>query len=222
MSNKKAPHRKGKVQLINGNDMYEKRRKSLGNKRNDIPKHCIDEITKIYGNFRETEVCKIFANDEFGYSKIVVERPLLDEKGMPVLKKGIKQADASLRDTENVPLTEAVEMYFNFTEVKTRNIDFQVKSALQFKMGTIIRKLKTWSDDDIGEIYSNYLVVFPETIMINGLNLEFDFLTQRVAIVKERGIITSAYIAMFPNTTVYRSMLAIFLKHMIFVWRFTL
>lgn len=112
LSNKKAPYRRGKVQLINANDMYEKRRKSLGNKRNDIPKHCIDEITKIYGDFRETETCKIFDNEEFGYSKIVVERPLLDEKGMPVLKKGAKQADAGLRDTENVPLTEDIEMYF--------------------------------------------------------------------------------------------------------------
>ena len=99
LSNKKAPHRKGKVQLINANELYEKRRKSLGNKRNDIPKHYINEITKIFGDFRETEISKIFDNDEFGYAKIVVERPLLDEKGQPMLKKGVKQPDTSLRDT---------------------------------------------------------------------------------------------------------------------------
>lgn len=112
LSNKKAPHRKGKVQLINANDMYEKRRKSLGNKRNDIPKHYINEITKIYGDFRESAISKIFENDEFGYAKIFVERPLLDEKGKPALKKGVKQPDASIRDTENVPLTEDIDSYF--------------------------------------------------------------------------------------------------------------
>jgi type I restriction enzyme M protein len=112
LSNKKTNHRKGKVQLINANDMYEKRRKSLGSKRNDIPKHYIEEITRIYGDFKESNISKIFGNDEFGYSKIVVERPLMDEKGKPVLKNGKKQADPSLRDTENVPLTEDIDSYF--------------------------------------------------------------------------------------------------------------
>ncbi|MHB8276982.1 MAG: type I restriction-modification system subunit M [Candidatus Humimicrobiaceae bacterium] len=112
LSNKKAAHRRGKVQLINANDMYEKRRKSLGNKRNDIPIRYIDEITKIYGNFKETEISKIFHNEGFGYAKIVVERPLLDEKGKLVLKKGEKQPDSSLRDTESVPLSEDIDSYF--------------------------------------------------------------------------------------------------------------
>jgi type I restriction enzyme M protein len=112
LSNKKAPHRRGKVQLINANEMYEKRRKSLGNKRNDIPKHFINEITKIYGDFKGTEVCKIFDNEELGYAKIVVERPLLGDNGKPILKKGQKQPDSSLRDTENVPLTEDIDDYF--------------------------------------------------------------------------------------------------------------
>ena len=92
--------------------MYEKRRKSLGNKRNDIPKHYINDITKVYGDYRETEISKIFDNEEFCYAKIVVERPLLDEAGNPLLKKGVKQPDTSLRDTENVPLAEDIENYF--------------------------------------------------------------------------------------------------------------
>lgn len=112
LSNKKAPHRRGKVQLINANEMYEKRRKSLGNKRNDIPKHYIDEITKIYGDFKATEVSKIFNNEEFGYAKIVVERPLLDDNGKPIFKRGEKQPDSNLRDTENVPLTDDIDSYF--------------------------------------------------------------------------------------------------------------
>ena len=112
LNNKKPNIRKGKVQLINANQMYEKRRKSLGNKRNDIPKHYIDEITNIYANFKETEISKIFDNEEFGYSKIVVERPEKDENGNIITKNGKHVADTNLRDTENVPLKENIQEYF--------------------------------------------------------------------------------------------------------------
>ena len=112
LSNKKAEHRKGKVQLINANGLFEKRRKALGNKRNDISEAQIAEITRVYGDFTENEISKIFSNEEFGYSKITVERPLKDENGEPVLKKGKPQPDAALRDTENVPLTENIQAYF--------------------------------------------------------------------------------------------------------------
>lgn len=113
ISNKKAGTvREGKVQLINANNLYEKRRKSLGNKRNDISEEQIAEITRIYGDFKETEISKIFDNSDFGYTKIVVERPLRDESGNLVLKKGKPQPDADLRDTENVPLKENIEDYF--------------------------------------------------------------------------------------------------------------
>lgn len=76
LSNKKADYRKGKVQLINANLLFEKRRKALGNKRNDIAESQIEEITQIYGDFKETEISKIFNNEDFGYSKITVERPV--------------------------------------------------------------------------------------------------------------------------------------------------
>lgn len=113
LSNKKlGTKREGKVQLINAHELFEKRRKSLGNKRNDIPESAIEEITQIYGDFRENEISKIFDNEDFGYTKIVVERPLRDEQGELVLKKGKKQPDTSMRDTENVPLKEDINDYF--------------------------------------------------------------------------------------------------------------
>lgn len=113
LSNKKAgTKREGKVQLINANGLFEKRRKALGNKRNDIPESAIEKITRLYGDFRETEISKIFDNEDFGYTKITVERPLRDENGELVLKKGKKQPDSSLRDTENVPLKEDIDKYF--------------------------------------------------------------------------------------------------------------
>jgi type I restriction enzyme M protein len=112
LSNKKPKKRKGKVQLINANGLYEKRRKALGNKRNDIPKTAIDEITRVYGAFKENEISKIFDTEDFGFSKITVERPLLDDHSKPLLKKGKPQPDAGLRDTENVPLKEDINEYF--------------------------------------------------------------------------------------------------------------
>ena len=111
LSNNKEKRRIGKVQLINANGLYEKRRKSLGNKRNDIPKSAIEEITKIYGDFKETKISKIFKNEDFGYRKVVVERPLKDENGNLILKKGKPQPDSKLRDTENIPLSEDIDEY---------------------------------------------------------------------------------------------------------------
>ena len=113
LSNKKAgTKRAGKVQLIDANGLFEKRRKALGNKRNDIPQSAIAEITQIYGDFKTNAISKIFDNEDFGYTKITVERPLRDAKGELVLKAGKKQADTSLRDTESVPLKEDIKEYF--------------------------------------------------------------------------------------------------------------
>ena len=72
----RGPVRTGKIQLVNAVDFYQKMRKSLGNKRNEISEEQIKEITRIYGDFKENEYCKIFDNEDFGYQKIVVERPL--------------------------------------------------------------------------------------------------------------------------------------------------
>lgn len=109
---KKGTRREGKVQLINANGLFEKRRKSLGSKRNDIPEDAITKITRLYGDMAEGEISRVFDTTDFGYTKIVVERPLLDEHGKPVLKKGKLQPDKALRDTENVPLKEDIRAYF--------------------------------------------------------------------------------------------------------------
>lgn len=76
VTNKKSDERKGKVQLINAVDFSEKMRKSLGNKRNMISEEQIEEITRIYGEFKEGKYCKIFDNEDFGYQRICVEQPI--------------------------------------------------------------------------------------------------------------------------------------------------
>ncbi|EOQ01911.1 SAM-dependent DNA methyltransferase [Bacillus wiedmannii] len=122
-------HRQGKVQLIDASNMYEKRRKSIGNKRNDITEDCRNMIIQAYGEFKEKEYLledgrkvesKIFENDFFGFNKVTVDSPLKDENGELILKKGKIQPDASLRDTEDIPLTEDIEEYFE-REVKPYN-----------------------------------------------------------------------------------------------------
>ena len=121
-SKNKPAYREGKVQLIDASHCYETRRKSIGTKRNDITDQCRELIVKAYGSFENCAVygdksgiyceSKIFETVEFGYNKIVVERPQRDENGEIVLKKGKPVADASLRDTENVPLTQDIDRYF--------------------------------------------------------------------------------------------------------------
>ena len=76
VTNRKPKNRRGKIQLVNAVGFFEKMRKSLGNKRHVISDKQIDEITKLYGGFKETKLVKIFDNDDFGYSRITVERPL--------------------------------------------------------------------------------------------------------------------------------------------------
>lgn len=76
LTNRKEKSRKGKVQLINAVEKFEKMRKSLGSKRNLITDSQIIEITKTYGEFKENAITKIFDNDDFGYERITVERPL--------------------------------------------------------------------------------------------------------------------------------------------------
>ena len=76
VTNRKTEHRQGKIQLIDARGLFQKMRKSLGNKRNELSDDHIAEITRIYGEFREGPCCKIFDNEDFGYLKITVERPL--------------------------------------------------------------------------------------------------------------------------------------------------
>lgn len=76
LSNRKAEHRKGKVQLINASERYEKLRKNLGSKTCQFSQAHIDEITDIFLNFKPTSDSKIFDNDDFGYYKITIDRPL--------------------------------------------------------------------------------------------------------------------------------------------------
>ena len=122
VSNRKPEARRGKVQLIDASGFWQKMRKSLGSKRKELSPEHIEEITKLFGNFKNVKkdgvpISRIFKNEDFGYRTITVERPARDAKGKIVLGtkgkgKDKPVPDSNLRDTENVPLSEEEETYF--------------------------------------------------------------------------------------------------------------
>ena len=113
LTNKKEKHRKGKVQLINGSSYFQKMRKSLGSKRNELATDHIQQIQDLYFAFEENEHSKIFDNEDFGFYQITVHQPEKDENGKIMLdSKGKMKSDSSLKDIENVPMKESIEAYF--------------------------------------------------------------------------------------------------------------
>ncbi len=115
ISNVKEEKRKGKVQLINAssNEFFQKMRKSLGSKRNELTNQHIEVIQEMYFAFEENEYSKIFDNQDFGSYQISVHQPEKDEDGNIVLDgKGKPKSDSSLKDIENVPMKENIDTYF--------------------------------------------------------------------------------------------------------------
>jgi len=115
----KAPERAGKVLLIDASKCFEKRRKSLGNKRNEFTDPCIDLIAQAYNAFVDgvytqgdlTVEAKVKDNEDFKFTKVVVETPLRDEDGHPLLKRGKPQPDTAKRDTEVIPCKQDIADY---------------------------------------------------------------------------------------------------------------
>ena len=121
LNNRKEPHRQGKVQLIDASSIYSKMRKGFGNKSNELLEHHIQEISKTFIDFKETEISRIFDNDDFAYWSITVDRPLrlswqlLDEKLsevenqetlLPILKLLQKKLETSIHTDFNILLSE--------------------------------------------------------------------------------------------------------------------
>lgn len=131
LSNKKPEHRQGKVQLINASMYFNKMRKSLGNKRNEMTVDQINELTKVYGNFVENDISKIFPNEYFGFRKVTVLTPEEDEKGNVIKNKtGNIMINKELTDTESIPLSENVN-------------DYMEREVIPFNKNAYIDELKT-------------------------------------------------------------------------------
>jgi len=97
VTNRKAKQRRGKVQLVNAAGFFKKMKRSLGNKRHEICEPQRDEITRLYGEFKEGEHVRIFANEDFGYRRITVERPLRLSFGATPERLAALEADAAFQ-----------------------------------------------------------------------------------------------------------------------------
>jgi len=117
VTNKKSDERKGKVQLIDGSSFYKEMKKSLGSKRKEISIEQSDKLFNIYKSFEEGDFSKIYSNNFFGYTKVVVEQPLKENGEVVTNKKGELKSDSSKRDNERVPLSDDINEYFD-REVK--------------------------------------------------------------------------------------------------------
>lgn len=111
VTNRKAPNRRGKVQLINATEMKTPLRKNLGEKNCELSEADRLHIIDLLINFEETPESKIFDNEEFGYWEVPVLRPKRDKEGNIVYKKAKKGQEPEIEyaknrnECERIPLT---------------------------------------------------------------------------------------------------------------------
>ena len=165
LTNRKSEARQGKIQLINAVDFYDKMKRNLGDKGVFISDGHIHQIVELYTNFEETEHSKIYPNDFFGYTKVTVEKPIvekceiLDEEREVVVrdKRGNPKPNPTLRDYERVPLTEEIDDYYQ-REVKPHmpdswldrskdKVGYEINFNRYFYQYTPLRSLKEIADE---------------------------------------------------------------------------
>ena len=133
------------------------------------------------------------------------KRSVITEAVTKGLNPDVEMKDSGIEWVGNIPAHwDAIPIRYLFAECRFKNTLNQEKTALKFTYGTIIKKTNFDSDSDeyVANTMANYTLVNPGTIMINGLNLNYDFVSQRVGLVKDRGAITSAYLAIAPGNRV--------------------
>ena len=159
LTNQKSVARQGKIQLINGSGFFEKMKRNLGAKNVFISDSHIRQLIQLYTNFEETENSKIYPNEFFGYTKVTVERPLIDEETGDIVtdKKDNPQPDTKLRDHERVPLTENIDDYYqrevkphvpdSWIDRKKDKVGYEINFNRYFYQYTPLRSLKEITDE---------------------------------------------------------------------------
>ena len=165
LTNRKSEARQGKIQLINAVDFYDKMKKNLGDKGVFISEAHIGQLVELYTNFEESEHSKIYPNDFFGYTKVTVERPLVEkreilgeERAVVVRdKRGNPKPDTKLRDYGRVPLTENIDDYYqrevkphlpdSWLDRKKDKVGYEINFNRYFYQYTPLRSLKEIADE---------------------------------------------------------------------------
>ena len=157
VTNKKSPDRKGKVQLIDGTSFFSQMRKNLGDKGKYITDEQSQQLFEIYQNNEENEFCKIYPNNFFGYTKVVIEQPLIEDGDIKTDRQGNPKPDTSKRDTERVPLSESIDDYYD-REVRPHlsdswmdrskdKVGYEINFTKYFYQFTPLRSLQEISKD---------------------------------------------------------------------------
>ena len=165
LTNRKSEARQGKIQLINAVDFFDKMKRNLGNKGVFISDTHIRQLVELYTNFEETEHSKIYPNEFFGYTKVTVERPLVEkreilgeEREVVVRdKRGNPKPNPTLRDNERVPLTEDIDDYYqrevkphlpdSWLDRKKDKVGYEINFNRYFYQYTPLRSLKEIADE---------------------------------------------------------------------------
>lgn len=157
VTNNKNTKRKGKLQLVDGSKLFVKMRKNLGDKGKEISDENRQEILENYLKFEESDICKIYDNSFFGYTKVQVEQPLVEDGKIKKDKKGNIKPDSSLRDYERIPLSEKIDEYYD-REVRPHlkdswmdrskdKIGYEINFTKYFYKFTSLRTLEDISKD---------------------------------------------------------------------------
>ena len=157
ITNRKSKERKGKIQLIDGSSFFRNMKKSLGSKRKEVSQVHRRELFQIYESFAEREFSKIYSNDFFGYTKVTVEQPLVENGVVKTFKSGKPKPDSKKRDYERVPLTESVEHYYerevrphlsdSWLDRRKDKIGYEINFSKYFYKFTPLRSLEEIASD---------------------------------------------------------------------------
>ena len=157
VTNKKSDDRKGQVQLINGTSFGSSMKKNLGEKGKEIKDQRIEELVQIYLDNSEGEYCKIYPNHFFGYTKVVIEQPLVEDGDIKTDRQGNPKPDSSKRDSERILLSEDIDEYYDrevnphipdsWMDRSKDKVGYEINFTKYFYKFTPLRTLENISQD---------------------------------------------------------------------------
>ena len=157
VNNKKSGDRKGKVQLIDGSSFFKPLKKNLGEKSKEIPDEGGEIILQHYLKFEENEFCKIYPNNFFGYTKVTIEQPTIENGNVVTDKQGNPKPDKKKRDYERIPLSDNIDEYYerevkphlpdSWMEKSNNKVGYEINLNKYFYKYKTLRSLEEISQD---------------------------------------------------------------------------
>ena len=157
VNNKKSDVRKGKIQLIDGSSFFKSIKKNLGEKSKEIPDEGREIILQHYLKFEENEFCKIYPNKFFGYTKVTIEQPIIENGNVVTDKQGNPKPDKKKRDYERIPLSDNIDEYYerevkphlpdSWMEKSNNKVGYEINLNKYFYKYKTLRSLEEISQD---------------------------------------------------------------------------